>query len=142
MIRKENRFLTLTTIFLIVISLILVSCSNSSEGTDTSQTRSALQETQQPTSNAQPSEPSQPSQVSVSIQGNRFSPSDLKVKVGTTVTWISMDSVPHNIKSQDGTLDSPDLSRGQSWSFTFSNPGTYSYICGIHSFMKGSITVE
>ena len=81
-------------------------------------------------------------QVSVAIQGNKFSSSSLKIKSGTKVTWTNMNPAAHNVKSSDGTLDSPDLFKGDSWSFTFTSKGTYNYICGIHPSMKGSITVE
>ncbi len=81
-------------------------------------------------------------EVSVAIQGSKFSQQNLKIKLGTKVTWTNMDQALHNVKSSDRTLDSPDLFKGDSWSFTFTTKGTYNYICSKHSSMKGSITVE
>jgi amicyanin len=139
-------------IFLMILSLLLVSCSSYEKKEYTTPTvkvesNSAPQPVPQPPAlpeetKTSSSTSSLPSQVSVTIQSFKFSPSTLTIKVGSTVTWTNMDGAPHNIKSEDNTLDSPDLSRGQSWSFTFTNPGTYNYICGIHPSMKGSITVE
>jgi plastocyanin len=83
---------------------------------------------------------------SVSIQdGNsqssfRFSPSSLTVASGDTVTWTNNGSEPHDV-SGDG-LSSGTLSPGQNYSHTFKGPGSFSYVCSIHPFMKGSVTVK
>jgi amicyanin len=81
----------------------------------------------------------------VTIKGFAFHPSTLTVKAGTKVTFTQEDgSVQHNVRSTGAgakTLNSPNLSKGQSYTVTFTKPGTYSYICSIHPFMKGTITV-
>jgi plastocyanin len=76
----------------------------------------------------------------VSIQNFAFNPQALTVKKGTTVTWTNNDSAPHQIKST--TFNSQPLGKGQSYSFTFDNPGTFDYICGIHPSMTGKIIVQ
>lgn len=79
----------------------------------------------------------------VMISGYAFSPADITVKVGTTVTWTNQDSVAHTVTEMDGQ-DGPkssDLNQGQSYSFTFSKAGTYKYECSIHTYMTGTITV-
>lgn len=79
----------------------------------------------------------------VSIMGFAFSPASLTVKAGTTVTWTNKDSDAHTVTSQGsgGPLASAALSTGQSYSFTFTKPGTYSYLCTIHPFMTATVTV-
>ncbi|NMH99376.1 cupredoxin domain-containing protein [Pseudonocardia acidicola] len=77
--------------------------------------------------------------AAVTIANYAFSPAALTVPVGTTVTWTNTDSVPHDVSG--GPLHSPILNQGQSWSYTFSTAGTYSYICSIHPYMNGSVTV-
>ncbi|MEW6035512.1 MAG: cupredoxin family copper-binding protein [Candidatus Micrarchaeota archaeon] len=79
--------------------------------------------------------------TSVTIQGFAFSPADLTVAKGTTVTWTNQDSAPHTVKFGDGT-ESPTLSKGQSYSRTFSEAGEFSYICGIHPSMTGKVKVS
>jgi len=78
----------------------------------------------------------------VTIQNFAFTPQRLTVKAGAKVTWTNKDSVPHNITSADALstsatttslFSSGDLSTGQSFSFTFSKPGTYFYECTIHA---------
>jgi plastocyanin len=80
-------------------------------------------------------------QVDVSIAGFAFAPQDLTVKVGTTVTWANQDSATHNVVADDNSFSSPDLSTGDKFSFTFAKAGTYSYRCGFHANMKGTIVV-
>ena len=69
----------------------------------------------------------------------RFSPSSLTVNTGDTVTWTNNGAEPHDVTG-DG-LASGTLNSGQGYSHTFATAGTYSYICSIHPFMKGSVTV-
>lgn len=80
--------------------------------------------------------------ANVRIKGMKFVPNNLNIKTGTTVTWRNEDPVPHNVISDDETLQSQLLQQGDTWSYTFDKAGTYSYICGLHSGMKGSIVVE
>lgn len=76
----------------------------------------------------------------VAIQNFAFSPATLTVKAGTTVTWINKDSANHAIKSD--TFNSPSLAQGETFKFTFTNKGSFSYICSIHPTMQGKIIVE
>lgn len=65
------------------------------------------------------------------------------VTVGTTVTVTNQDSIGHTWTSEDGVWDSGSLSEGESFQFTFDQPGRYPYICQIHpTQMMGTITVE
>lgn len=80
---------------------------------------------------------------SVVIQNFAFSPSNLTVKAGTTVTWINQDSTTHTITSDNGAFQSSeDLNQGSNYTFTFSKAGTYPYHCSIHPNMKGTIVVQ
>lgn len=80
--------------------------------------------------------------TTINIKNFSFNPSTLAVKTGTKVTWVNNDSAPHTITSDSGTLlSSSTLSPGQSFSFTFTNPGTVNYHCNIHPNMKGSVVV-
>lgn len=76
----------------------------------------------------------------ITIQNFSFNPAELTVKSGDTVTWTNQDSVPHRISG--GSFQSDPLSKGQSFSFTFSTVGTFDYICSIHPSMKGKIIVQ
>jgi plastocyanin len=71
-----------------------------------------------------------------------FSPMTVTVKVGGTVTWLQVDSVGHSVQSDDGAwATSAVLMPGQTFSHTFTRAGTYNYICGVHPYMKGTVSV-
>ncbi len=78
--------------------------------------------------------------TTINIHNFAFSPATLTVKKGTTVTWTNNDSAPHQIKS--ATFNSSQLSKGQSFSFTFDSVVTFDYSCSIHPSMLGKIIVE
>ena len=80
--------------------------------------------------------------ISVSINGFKFNPADLNVKVGDTVIWTNDDSVSHTVESTDGSFKSDELSKGDTFKFTFAKAGKFSYKCGIHASMTGSVTVQ
>lgn len=79
----------------------------------------------------------------VKIDNFSFGPQKLKVAVGTTVTWVNRDDVPHTVVSDDkSTFKSKALDTDEQFSFTFTKPGTYSYFCSVHPKMTGEVTVE
>jgi plastocyanin len=78
------------------------------------------------------------------IKNFAFDPSSLTVKSGTVVKWITQDGAPHTIVSDTGSpvaFSSDSLASGASYSFTFTQPTTYTYHCSIHPSMKGTIIV-
>lgn len=84
-------------------------------------------------------------QVAVEIAGFAFNNGEaVTVAVGTEVVWTNSDSMDHSVEftADAGIPTSPDLAQGDTYSFTFTEPGTYQYICGIHPQMRGTIVVE
>jgi plastocyanin len=79
----------------------------------------------------------------VTIDNFAFSPADITVKAGTTVTWTNKDSVTHTVTENDGKTgpNSGDLASGKSYSFTYASAGTFKYHCSIHAEMLGTVTV-
>lgn len=82
--------------------------------------------------------------ASIEIAGDAiFSPSSLVVPVGTTVTWKNAGSVAHTVTGDDLAFDnSGPLDAGQSFSQTFTKPGTFIYRCGPHPYMVGTVVVQ
>jgi plastocyanin len=76
---------------------------------------------------------------SIEIGDGFFSPATLTVAVGDTVTWTNVDDSPHTVSA--GTFDSGNLDEGQTFSFTFTEAGTFDYVCSYHDEMTASITV-
>jgi plastocyanin len=82
----------------------------------------------------------------VAIVNYGFHPTTLTVSKGTTVTWVNMDFVQHTVtagteQAPTNLFDSHELNHMQSFSYTFSTPGTYTYYCDIHPNMMGTIVV-
>ncbi len=82
-----------------------------------------------------------PSNNTVIIQSASFQPDSLTVPAGTTVTWINRDIVRHTVTSTEGLFDSGRLGSGESFTYTFEEPGTFDYYCTIHPTMQGTVTV-
>src|SRR5262245_11249638 len=76
----------------------------------------------------------------VAIPGNFFSPSQLTVLVGDTVTWTNHDTATHTATAR-GVFDSGLLAHDQSFSRTFDTEGSYRFVCAIHSYMQGEVDV-
>jgi len=94
------------------------------------------------------STPTSPQLVSINIQNFAFTPDPVTVPAGTVIAWTNQDSAPHQVVNDATPLfmagaifQSATLQQGQTYTFTFTKPGTYAYHCGIHAFMKGTITV-
>jgi LPXTG-motif cell wall-anchored protein len=80
--------------------------------------------------------------MTVSIQDFFFDSGQLTVAPGTTVTWVNKGQAPHTTTADDGTWDSGTLQPGEDFSFTFDQPGTYTYHCSIHPDMTASVKVS
>lgn len=99
-----------------------------------------------PVQGAQPPAPrSTASRVlTIPMVDNRFVPGTTTVRVGTAVRWVNRGQNIHTTTSLDGLWDSPGLERKQNFSFTFTKPGEYRYLCRQHLLngMVGVITVK
>lgn len=78
----------------------------------------------------------------VSISNFKFSPAHITVKKGTTVTWTNQDSIPHTVTADSGSgPDSPRMTEGKTYSYTYEKTGSFPYHCDIHEDMKAIVTV-
>jgi plastocyanin len=81
--------------------------------------------------------------ATIGIDNFTFNPKQLTVKAGATVTWTNKDDIPHGIASANNAFArSKALDTDDSYSFTFTTPGTYQYFCYVHPHMTGTIVVE
>ncbi len=98
----------------------------------------------------------------VTTIGLKFMPKNLTVKVGTTVTWQNGETIGHTVTSgawgdvnestglrgtqtPDGRFDhalAPKGQPGDTFSYTFTEPGEYLYYCQPHLTMNAKVTVE
>lgn len=82
-----------------------------------------------------------PTPVIVVIKDFSFSPATLTVPVGSSVTWQNKDSVAHTATANGKSFDSGNLEGGKSFTYTFTKPGTYDYVCSYHSSMTATVVV-
>ena len=123
----------LAGVLLLALALILTACG----GTAATPTPTPTL-TNTPTPTATPIS----GQANVNISGFAFAPQTLRISIGTKVTWTNNDSVNHTVTSQDNLFNSGTIARSATFSFTFTQSGTFDYHCQIHPSMTGKIIVE
>ena len=84
------------------------------------------------------------SDVQVQIHDFKFEPEHLTVRPGTKVTWVNKDDEPHSATSSEKPkrFDSGVLDSDQSFSFTFTEQGSFSYFCKLHPHMTGIVEIR
>lgn len=84
----------------------------------------------------------------VDVANFAFTPQQLQINVGDTVLWTNSQG-QHSVEGN--AIDFPDNPEsfgnqigdaGWNYEFIFNLPGVYSYKCGVHSSMTGSVTVS
>jgi plastocyanin len=110
-------------VFLLISAIVVVSCGKSNSYS------SGNNNTPPPPTNT------------VSIVNMSFSPANLTVKAGSTVTWTNNDNMDHTVTSDNGSFDSGHITMGSKYSKVFATTGSFPYHCTIHATMKGTITV-
>lgn len=113
---------------LFFINLILQNCSKSDYGTNNNSN-------------------STPGANEVFLQGMAFAPLTKTISVGTTITWTNKENVNHTVTSgvpgaPTGIFDSGSIGHDGTFSYTFTQTGTFKYYCKIHTSMTGTITVQ
>jgi plastocyanin len=84
---------------------------------------------------------------SITIQTFQFRPTPIEVKAGTRVIWTNQDDILHTVTSgtperRDQRFESALEGEGTSYSFIFTQAGTYPYFCDRHQSMRGEILVR
>lgn len=82
-----------------------------------------------------------PGENEVVISSMSFFPRALSIKAGTTVKWINKDVTAHTVTANDTSFDSGHLPVGASFSYTFTTPGTFAYICAMHPEQMRGVTI-
>ncbi|NOX22537.1 MAG: hypothetical protein GXP36_05495 [Actinobacteria bacterium] len=113
--------------------VVFAACSGSTPGDTTAPTT--------PSSEPTITEPLA-TMAGVQIVNFAFNEPAITVKVGDTVTWTNEENgIQHTTTADEGLWSSGSLDSGDVFEFTFSEPGTYTYLCTIHPSMTGTITV-
>jgi plastocyanin len=78
----------------------------------------------------------------VSIVNFEFTPAEITIAPGESVTWTNDDGAPHGLVYQDGAKGTDLLLPGASFSRQFDRPGSYDYSCAVHPYMTGRVVVR
>lgn len=91
-----------------------------------------------------PAVPAQAASHAVTIHNYAYGPGSLSITQGDTVTWTNHDTAEHDVVVTSGpaSFRSPMLSKGESWSYTFTTAGNYGYTCSVHPDMRGSVSAK
>jgi plastocyanin len=76
------------------------------------------------------------------IKNMEFSLSMLTVAPGTTVIWVNEDESPHTITDKGKVFRSAAMDTNDRFSYTFAQPGEFTYYCTLHPMMIGKIVVK
>lgn len=82
-----------------------------------------------------------PSVATVHIKDFAYKPPALTVHAGDRVTFVNDDDEAHTVTASDKSFDSAGLDTGNTWQHVFAAPGTYTYFCELHPYMKATIIV-
>ncbi|HEY8585002.1 MAG TPA: PKD domain-containing protein, partial [Capillimicrobium sp.] len=86
--------------------------------------------------------PARAASTSVLIGANFYSPQTVVVTQGDTVTWNNGEG-RHTVSSEAGAFDSGPLAEGQSFTFQFTQPGTYTYVDRLNpGGARGTVIVQ
>jgi len=83
------------------------------------------------------------SRTHITISNFMFSPMAVTVTPGAAISVTNKDATTHTLTAMNGQFDTGNI--GQNQTKTFKAPmlaGTYHYICNIHQYMVGAITVK
>ena len=146
--RRISYFLTgLTSLLLVILLSLLPSCNHPQSATPADQAEVTTHHLQNQLNQSvsQPLEPqkvsAQSSNTTVKILNFKYEPANLNVVVGASVQFINQDEEPHTVTANDSSFNSKALDTNETWTYTFTKPGTFPYFCAIHPYMKGTITV-
>lgn len=130
---------TVTAVAALLCMLITVTGCSDGKGSDPSSPPSVSA-----SSSARSPSPSGGKDAKITIKDFTFKPANLTVAPGAKVTVVNEDSAPHTVTADgDKTFDTGNIAAGKSATFTApSRTGKYAYICTIHQYMKGSLTVR
>lgn len=133
--KKSNIIAIIVVLVVIVGGVIAVS--------STSKPKSEEHASMTPNSNATTETPTDPNTVLIS--NYKYSPTPLKIKIGTRITWTNRDIAKHTVTVDSGQPaggpDSQLFGKNESFSFTFASVGTYKYHCSPHPYMHGVVEV-
>jgi len=85
--------------------------------------------------------PAGTSGTEIKIKDFAFAPPSLKASAGDEIVVRNTDGVVHTVTADDKSFDTGNIDGNAEKKLKLSKAGTFSYVCNIHQYMKGTITV-
>lgn len=123
-------------------AIVATGCGGGSDSSSSSASTSSSTATAAETTAADTGGGAAVSTDKIEIADFKFGPETVTVKTGTEVTWTNSDDAVHTATADDSSFDTGDLNTGDSASVTFDKPGTFTYYCRFHPFMKATVEVQ
>lgn len=124
---------------LATVGLLLAGCGSGGSGSSSS----AAGATQTTATSGGTSAASPSNAGTVTISNYKYEPASLTVTAGTKVVWTNQDTTPHTATADGGSFDTGSIKdHGGTGSVTLTKPGTFTYYCQFHPFMKGTLVVQ
>jgi len=82
-----------------------------------------------------------PAVLTIHIKDFKFNPTPAKIHAGDRVTFVNDDDEPHTVTASNKSFDSEGLDTHNTWQHVFAKPGTYTYFCELHPYMKAVVIV-
>ena len=121
----------------------VIGCGGDEESAVAAESTSTTTTAKQSTSVAEESTLEEPADTdAIDISDFKYGPETLAVEAGTEVTWTNSDEAPHTATADESSFDTGTLDRDDEGTVTFDKPGTYSYYCRFHAFMKATVEVD
>jgi len=142
-------------ILLLALVTLPAACGGSNERTEAG-ARQRDGQTQSPRESEEAAEPSGEASPAPRSNGKAmarvvdtaFAPETLTVEAGTEVVWRQTGKQPHSVTANDEGFDSSPkcsplnsdrcLEEGDSFFFTFEEPGSFKYYCRVHGLADGT----
>ena len=77
----------------------------------------------------------------VTIANFAFDAPEITVTKGQSITWTNTDGFAHSIVAKDGSFKSENITTGAAFTHAFDTAGSFTYVCGIHPSMAGTVVV-
>jgi plastocyanin len=127
---------------LAIAALVAIAgCSSGSSATPNAPASAAAPSTAPSAASAAASAPAAGA-AAVAIKDFAFNPQTIQAKVGESITWTNQDSTAHTVTLDDKSVDSGNVAPSATYSHAFTQAGTFTYHCAIHTNMTGTITVS
>jgi amicyanin len=72
----------------------------------------------------------------------KFAGETVTISAGQAVRWTNRDPLEHTVTFDGAEPGSPPIPPNGSYVHRFDKPGTYTYHCTPHPFMKGTVIVR